>query len=69
MDGEACPRYMNGVENIIHCLRDCTDSRSLWFAFGFGSIPRFFSMEMTSWILHFLKGQQSSVFLLVLWWC
>ena len=54
-DSELCPRCMNGVENIGHCLRDCTDSRRLWLAFGFGSIPSFFSMELIPWIIHFLK--------------
>jgi hypothetical protein len=32
---DSCPRCPNSSESILHCLRDCSFSRSIWLSIGF----------------------------------
>ncbi|KAJ1405328.1 Reverse transcriptase zinc-binding domain [Sesbania bispinosa] len=47
----SCPRCVNGQETILHCLRDCPESRKIWDYLGLSVSPNFYrSNDITEWV-------------------
>ena len=46
-----CPIYQDGLENILHALRDCPSVKAIWYQLGVQpSDPSFFSENLKDWL-------------------
>jgi len=55
-------------ETILHCLRDCRFSSSIWFNLGSTDQTFFSDSVVHNWIKYNASGNHPSTFLAGLWW-
>jgi hypothetical protein len=63
-----CGRCGEHEESFLHCIRDCTFSKTVWQQFGF-SDAQFFAINCAhDWIKGNANGPCAHIFLACLWW-
>ncbi|KAI4324035.1 hypothetical protein L6164_023603 [Bauhinia variegata] len=59
LDNEDCKRCRSG-ETVLHCLRDCDSSKSIWK--DLGSHEDFFNLSLTEWLSASMKNNEAASF-------
>ncbi|KAK2450588.1 hypothetical protein QL285_009701 [Trifolium repens] len=65
---DSFPRCPNSSESILHYLRDCPFSRTIWLSIGFDNINFFLDQNISSWFRRSLACGNKHVFLAACWW-
>ena len=68
-DSPRCNRCSGGLEDGLHCFRDCPHSLEIWTRLGFIATDDFFHQHLLSWVEIHLRRPRGVLFLVVLWWC
>lgn len=55
-------------ETFLHCVRDCTFSRSTWQLVGFNDPKNFSDMDVSDWLKVSSMGSQTFLFAAYTWW-
>ena len=63
-----CSRCGANDETILHCLRDCRFSKSIWFKLGFTDQIFFTEDNAHNWIKNKASGRRYSIFFAGIWW-
>lgn len=63
-----CPRCGEDDETILHCIRDCHFSKSIWINVGFADNGFFAAQNVLDWINLAASGPRCPLFLAGIWW-
>ena len=63
-----CSRCGEEDETVLHCLRDCSFSKSIWTNLGFSDQIFFTEGNAQNWLRNHTLGQRYSVFFAGIWW-
>jgi hypothetical protein len=64
-----CQRCSEREEDVMHCLRDCPDSRYVWANLQLLESPGFLSYQTpNTWLKHMATGPTSLKFTAAIWW-
>ncbi|XP_024630761.2 uncharacterized protein [Medicago truncatula] len=63
-----CSRCGEDDETILHCLRDCSFSKNIWFNLEFTAQVFFTDGNASSWVRNNASGMLYSTFFVGLWW-
>ena len=63
-----CSRCGDEEETLLHCLRDCIHSKSIWIQSGFTDQTFFHESDAPSWIRSHATSDRATTYLACLWW-
>ncbi|GAU50021.1 hypothetical protein TSUD_186220 [Trifolium subterraneum] len=63
-----CTRCGLQDESLLHCIRDCEFSRSLWNHIGFNSLDFFSNLVVYDWLKLGATSSKALIFLAGVWW-